>query len=320
VPTQALTLPSSMAIPDAKVFQNLAETGDMFYIFEYDIAFTSDNFSDNVSATDSFVFRLYATDNVTVLATTTPYSYPYFGSNGYSHGVSGFYFSNADTKPTWGSEVKIELYGSPTYFTPAQSCNHTMTAGEYTSYTTKEANQDALYKRVLIMADRLTHDYKSTGVQMSGSSDMGIVLSSLYGEAYFRGAIDGIQTLCPNLFYIQVYVPQPNDSSMSYNMTLADTYKARHATDDIGRGFTRLGAAMGIGGAAAGAGICFIACLVVCVLFTAKGWSVEFGMFISAIISTFFALILGDIVFTVLMIVALLAAMALVWVFLLKRS
>ena len=316
-----LELPSSMEIPAnyVKVFRNLVETGDMLYVFEYNIAFTSDNFSDNISASESFIFRLYDTDNVTVLATATPYAFPFFDTNGYSHGVSGFYFANADTKPAWGSAVKIELYGLPTYFTPAQSCNYTLTASNYTSSTTQEANQTALYNYILLETDRLTKFYDDTGVILQGTSDTGMVLSN-YGENYFRGAIPGIQTLCPSLFYIQVYVPTRMDSATSYNMSLGDTYTARHATSDFGKGFTRIGEAMGVSGAFAGAGICFVLCIVVCIYFNKKGWSTEFGMFISAIICTFFAVTLGNIVFTVLMIIALLAAMGLVWMFLLKRT
>jgi hypothetical protein len=319
IPALSLTLPSSMSIPDVKVFRNLAETGDMLYIFEYDIAFTSDNYSQTTPASDSFIFRLYNTDGVTLLAATTPYIYSFFGSNGYGHGVSSFYFSANTTKPTWGSAVTIELYGVPAYFSPAQSYSYTLTTSKYTTSTTEEANRAELYNYVLILSDRLASYYHSTGIILKATSDSGIILSS-YGELYFRGAIPGLQSLCPTLFYIQVYVPQRMDTSTSYNMSQQDIYTARHATDDVGTALTSLGALMGVSGAFAGAGVCFTICIAICVFFNKKGWSTEFGMFISAIICTLGALLLGNILFTVLMIVALLAAMGLVWVLLLKRT
>jgi hypothetical protein len=318
MPIYAITLPESMSIPDVKVYRNLTETGDMLYVFEYNIAFTSDNFSDT-SASDSFIFRLYDTDGTTLRATSSPYVYSFFNSNGYAHGVSSFYFSANDTKPSWNSAVTIQLYGTPAYFSPAQVYNYTLTSSKYTTSTTSEANQSELYNYVLLLSDRLASYYNSTGIILKATSDSGIILSS-YGELYFRGAIPGLQTICPNLFYIQVYVPERMDSGTTYNMTMESTYTARHAGDDLGRGLTRLGTAMGVSGAFVGAGICFVSCIAICIIFTRKGWGVEFGMFISAIIATGFALILGNIMFTILIISSLVAAIALVWLFLLKRT
>lgn len=39
-----LESPESITVSDIKVFRNLAESGDILYVFQYDIAYASDNY------------------------------------------------------------------------------------------------------------------------------------------------------------------------------------------------------------------------------------------------------------------------------------
>ena len=314
----SLSAPSNLTVEDSKVFRNLIHAGDILYVFEFEIEFPSDNYS-TTPASDTIMFRLYDADNTTqVLMTSVPYVYAFFESNGYGRGVSSFYFAEGDTKPTWGDEVNIEIYPSPTQFEATDSGNKVVSPDRYVSETTQEANRDVLRDYVLLLSDRLEAAYQDTGIVLKSSTDSGIMLSP-YGETYFRGAINGLQALCPQLFYIQTYIPE-KITVQSYNMSLADTYAGRLATDDLGKGFSRAGDVIGVSGQAAAAIIVFGATFGLCIWTSKKQWGVEIGMVGGLIIAIFMSLIMGNVVFTVLMIGSLVAIMGIVWLLLLKRA
>lgn len=310
----AIDAPDDLSIPKHKVFRNLAETGDFLIVFEYE--FATDNYSDT-PASESLIFRLYDIDGTSLLQSASPYVYPYYESNGYGTGVSAFYFGASDSPPAWESTLTIEIMGVPAFFSTTVSEKYTLTESDYLSETTQEANQDALYDFVLLEADRLTADYEATGVILKSSSDSNLVLST-YGESYFGNAISGLSQLCPDLFFIQVYIPE--QMSTSYNMTLQTTLTNRLASDDIGKGFTRLGSKIGTSGAFAAAAVTFALTMLLCIWTTKKGWGLEIGMLGSAIVGTFMAILVGNVVFTILMILALLAGMGIVYLILFKRS
>ena len=313
--------PSSVSVPDVKVFRNLAEVGDSLYVFEYAINIPSDNYS-STPASDSFLFRLYDVDGVTLKSSTQPYVYPFLGSNGYDMGVSAFYFGASDNASAWDAAVKMNIQGLPFYYSPAVPnvtyTFYTLTTDDYVTANTSEENRSLLKDYILLLCDRLTSNYAATGVILKTSSDSGIVLSN-YGENYFRGAIPGIQDLCPGLFYIQVYVPGKMDV-VPYDSSVSENYSARLTGTDMGEGFTRIGEALGTS-QIFGAAIVFLGlCLAVCIWTIRKDWGIEPGIGVSILIGIFFALIIGDLLFTLLMIASLLAAMGIVYMFILKRA
>lgn len=313
-----ITSPESVSIDDVRVYHNLAETDDMLVIFQYDIAFTSDNYS-TVPASDTFQFRFYDTDGTTLRASDTPYVYAFFESNGYGQGVGSFYLAASDNKPTWGDPAIINIAGSPTYFDPVPDpVNLELSPSDYTTATTQADNQDELKAYVLLLCDRLQSAYQDTGIVLKTTSDSGIVLSP-YGEMYFRGAVTGLQDLSPELFFIQVYVPEQMPVS-TYNMTVGDTYGGRLDTDDLGEGFTNTGAVIGVSGNIAAALIAIVLTLVFCFYCVKKNWNIEIGLAGGGLIGIFFALIMGDAVFAGIMIASLLAIMGIVWLVLLKRA
>jgi hypothetical protein len=315
-PVYAIEPPSNKSIPDVKVFRNLLEAGDSLYVFEYELAYASDNYS-NTPASESFIFRIYDVDGVTKLADVKPYAFPLFESNGYGTGCSSFYFAADDDAPAWGGAAKIELYGWPAYFDTLQQVDYTLVDDDYTDSTSQDDNRDDLKEYVLLLADRLEADYQDVSVVLKTSSDSDIILSQ-DGETYFRGTILGLRALCPELFYIQVYIPEIMPTS--YNMTMQDTYTARLAVDDLGDGFTNLGAVMGTTGAFAASAIWAVLSIVICILTSRKGWGIEIGFVASAIMLTFFAIIVGDVLFTILMIIALAGGIGIVYLVLLKRA
>ena len=315
IPALAVEPPNTLEIPSAKVFRNLAEDGDWCLVFQYN--FVTDNYS-TTPASDSLIFRLYNAAGV-LIDTISPYVFPYFESNGYGNGVSSFYLSASDSPPAWGEAVSVNIYGPSAFFSPAQTLTYTLTANDYTSETTQDGNQDEFYAHILLLADRLASAYQGTGVVLKSTSDSGVVLST-YGELYFRGAIEGIQSLCPALFFIQVYVPEIMELESSYDTSLQDTYTGRLTGTDMEEGFANLGAFIGVSGTFAAGFIMLAMCMGLCVWCIRKQWGVEIGLVGSALIAIGASLIVGDVVFTIVMVLSLVSGILIVNQWLLKRA
>jgi len=278
--------------------------------------YASDNYS-STPASESTIFRIYDTDNVTEKQTGGPYVNPYFGSNGYGDGVGSFYFGASDNASAWAAIVKINIAGKPAYYDLAK--NYTLDGGDYVSETTQADNRALLKAYVLLECDKLASSYSDTGITLKATSDSGIVLSP-YGELYFRGAINGLQALCPELFFIQTLIPEQM-AVVEYDMSLMDTYTDRLVDDDLGDGFTGIGTLLGgIGGAFVAAAMTFIGVFALCIWTTRKGWGTEIGMLGGALVTIAMAILVGDIVFIIMMILSLLATMGIVWLMLLKKA
>jgi len=316
-PVSALAVepPDTLEVPSAKVFRNLAEDGDWCLVFQYN--FTTDNYS-TTPASDSLIFRLYNEDDV-LIDTVSPYVFPYFESNGYGNGVRSFYLSASDSPPAWEDAVSVNIYGAPAFFSPAQTFTYTLTANDYTSETSQDGNQNEFYAHILLLADRLAGVYQDTGVVLKSTSDSGVVLST-YGELYFRGAIEGIQSLCPALFFIQVYIPEKMELESPYDTSLQDTYTGRLEGTDMEEGFENIGAFIGVSGTFAAGLIMLAMCMGLCVWCIRKQWGVEIGLVGSALIAIGAALIVGSVVFTIVMIASLVAGILIVNQWLLKRA
>jgi len=312
-----IVAPTSITISHVDVFRNLAEDEDMLVIFRYSMPYTSDNYS-STPASESIMLRLYDSDNVTELQTSAPYVYPLFGSNGYGEGTGSFYLTPTEASGLWGDALIINIVGQPGFFSPAISQSYILTPSDYTSATTQDANRQLLKDYILLDCDRLTSAYSVTGVILKASSDSGVVLSA-YGENYYMGVVDGLPALCPSLFFIQSLIPETMEV-VPYDMSLGETYAGRLATDDLGKGFSRLGDLLGIGGAAAAAVLTFLATIALCIWTTRKQWGTEIGMMGGALVGVLMMLLVGDVVFTVMMILSLIAAIGITWIFILKKA
>ena len=313
-----ITPPDSVTISNVKVFRSLAQTDDMLVEFHYSMPYAGDNYTDT-PASKSIMFRLYDVDGTTLSQSSTPYVYTFFESNGYGEGVGSFYLT-PDEAPDWEASIKINICGVPAFFSLEDPFpkDYTLTLSNYVAETTSEANRQLLKDWVLLECDDLTVAYEDTGVVLKTSSDAGIILSQ-YGEGYFRGAITGLQALCPELFFIQTLIPQQMEVQ-TYDMSLGETYTERLGADEWGEGFTNLGSLIGVGGLFAAAAVTFILSFIFCLWTTKKGWGTEIGMMGSALIIIGMAILVGDIVFTIMMCLSLVASMGLVWLVFLKKA
>lgn len=312
-----IVAPTSVTISDVTAFRNLAETGDMLIMFHYSMPYASDNYSET-PASESIMLRLYDTDNTTLLQAGVPYVNPFFGSNGYGEGDGSFYLDASEASGKWGTAVVIDISGSPVFFSPSFTKSYTLTTSDYTTETTQEANRDLLKSFILLECDRLAAAYQSTGIVLKATSDIGIVLSP-YGELYFRGAVNGLQNLCPDLFFIQSLIPSTMTVE-TYNTSLMDTYTNRLATDDLGKGFTRMGSLIGTGGPFFCGLLVVIVTLYLSYWAHRKNWGTEVGMLGGAIFAIIMSALVGDVVFIMVMAGSLVGAIGLVWLMFLKKA
>jgi len=312
----AASQPGSAVMESVDVYRNLGEDGDVLFVFHWDYDYDSANITlPEDPASDTIIYRFYDTDGTTLLATGTPYVFSPIDTNGYEDNVGAFYFSAADNL-TWGQAYTISVYGTPGFFTPAVEVTYVVQADDYTAETTQDANRTELHALVLNLADRFSSLYD---IELKATSDSGIVLSA-YGELFFRGAIDGLQSLCPSLFFIQVYVPEAM-TVQTYDMSLQTTYTERTQDTDIGRAFERLGQYLGGMSKAFAAGLVWSLIILAIVIWCLKKkWGVEAGLLISVPIGIAGAVIVGDILFSVLMSLSLVAGMGIIFLLTLKKA
>jgi hypothetical protein len=304
--------PDSMAIISARGFTDLAETGDVAMVFHWDIPYYGDNGTyPIIPASASIVFQLYAADGVTLLNTAAPYVYAPFLTNGYRQGVSVFYFTAADAI-TPGGAFQIRIQQSVTYYATPTSTTYTMTAGDWANDT--QADMKAY---VLALCDSLLLEYPT--VTLASATDIGKVLGT-YGDAYFTGAIPGVRMMCPALFYVQDYVPAEMAISPAYDSTLQDSYSIRMQGSEIKRGADRLGTHFGLTGYFILGSVFLVASIACAVLTMRRGWGLEPGGVAASIICIYGAWMMGNAVFTILMIMTLIGAMAIMFTFVGRRA
>lgn len=315
LPVYALEPPDSMSIQSVRAFRNLAEIGDMLIVFHY--RYVDASGYPTTPASSSILFKLYS-EGGDLLAASEPYVFYAFGTNGYGDGVSSFYFGADNVTTDWGDALQIVMCGLPAYYDPLiPPASRIMTSADYSGSEEIIDSQNDLYNKIMSLCITLTGIYPT--VPLRAVTD-GVTVLSNYGETYFRGAIPGIQLLSPGLFLTQVYVPTVMPVE-PYNMSLQDRYTARLIGTDLMRGADRLGDVVGgISGTFVWGFIVFAGCLALCIFTMRKGWGIESGMVGGAGFVILFALLMGDLFFTLTMIGALLAAMAIMFVFGYKRA
>lgn len=188
---------STPTIEEVNVYRNLLEDGDRLIVVYANIPYGTPPSTD---VTDTFIWQLVDTDNTTVLGTTVGYA---FFNDGYGYNVYAFYFSAADNL-TWGEQYIIRLKGNPAVFDNPPSYDYYISASDYTSLTTSADNKVALAATVIALATNLNSEWGlDSDEYLTAEVEVGTVLS-LYGEAFFRGAIYGLQGLAPRAFSVSV--------------------------------------------------------------------------------------------------------------------
>lgn len=198
VPVYAISLPDSDAtLESVNVYRNLLETGDRLFVIYANIPYAT---TPDDPVTETFIWRLIDTDNTTVLGSTIGYAY---NESGYGYNVWSLYFDASDNL-TWGSAYTLRLSGTPSAFASPPEYNFSVTSGDYTSFTTNADNEAALAARVVALAGELDVRWGLSASDSLLSQGESTTVLSIYGEAVFRGAIQGLQSMAPAAFSVVV--------------------------------------------------------------------------------------------------------------------
>ena len=308
-----ITNPTSISVTSVQVVRNVIETGDICVAFHYNIAYTA--YPTTVWASDSFSLNFYNTNGVTVLSPTNPYVYI---DNGYNDNLGGFYFNAAAAASmTWGAAYKIGIIPNPADFSsPPANYYYTLQSTDYTTKTTQGDNQTVIQTYLSNTCVLLEQVY--SGLSLLVSSDVGEVLS-VDGENWLRGALPGVASFAPHLFYTQYYVPQAETTN--YNNSLGTTYANRSARWDINTGLNWLAAQTGLDSAGTVAAFIFVIISLVFTVFCAwKGWGVEPGLLGSMMNIECGGLLFGGSLFNMVLFAGLLGGIFIFYIVLMRRA
>jgi len=193
---------STPTVINKYIYRNVLETNDYFAIIYENTPYASipdENYS------DAFIWRFIDTDGTTELAQSLGYDLTGLNgiNQGYGYNVIGFYFDST-TAPVWNSSCYLRLSGNPAVFDTPPSYTYSIDASDYSSLTDTDEVRSEIAQRVLVLAADLDSKWGLTSAtSLLYEMETARVLS-IYGEAFFRGALYGLQGLAPDAFRLVI--------------------------------------------------------------------------------------------------------------------
>lgn len=190
---------SSPTIEEINIYRNLRETGDWLAIIYANIPYAT---LPDLPVTQTFIWRLIDTDNVTEFGSTIGYAY---NDDGYGYNGCSLYLTAAEVTAlgmVWGTSYTIRLSGNPAAFDTPPVYNFTINAGDYSSLTVPADVRAELAARVLAIAADLDNKWGLASAYSLLTQNETATVLSIYGEAFFRGAIHGLQAMAPTVFSV----------------------------------------------------------------------------------------------------------------------
>lgn len=188
---------STPTLEDVNIYRNSREPGDMLLVIYANIPYAT---TPDLPVTDTFIWRLIDIDNVTELGSTVGYAY---NEDGYGYNVYSMYFSASTVTAlgiVWGTSYTIRLSGNPANFDTPPVYNYLIAAGNYSTLIVTADVQAELAARILAIAADLDNKWGLTAIFSLITQNETATVLSIYGEAFFRGAIFGIQAMAPTVF------------------------------------------------------------------------------------------------------------------------
>ena len=208
---------STPTIQNFNVYRNLLETGDWLLVIYANIPYGT---LPSTPVTSTFIWRMIDIDGVTELGDTVGYAY---NDDGYGYNVYSMYWSAAEVTANgmiWNTAYGVRLSGNPAVFDTPPTYNYTIAIGDYSTLTVTADVQVELGARILDIAADLDNKWGLSGTtSLLTQADAGTVLS-LSGEAFFRGAIFGIQAMAPTIFSVIIRNLNIVDRTWTDNYTL----------------------------------------------------------------------------------------------------
>ncbi len=190
-------------------YRNLLETGDWLAIIYANIPYAT---APDQPVTQTFIWSFKDSDNVTELGSTVGYAYNVgtHQEDGFGYNVWSMYWS-ADNVTNlgmlWGSEnYTAGVAGNPAVFDTPPIYNFAINAASYSALTATADVQAELAARILTIAADLDNKWGLTAIYSLLTQNETATVLSLYGEAFFRGAIYGLQAMAPTIFSVVIRV------------------------------------------------------------------------------------------------------------------
>ena len=214
---------SNPKLEDTNIYRNLLEPGDMLAIIYANIPYAT---IPDLPVTQTFIWRLISTDNVTEFGSTVGYAY---NDDGYGYNVYSMYFTAAEFTAlgiVWGTSYNIRLSGNPAAFDTPPVYNYPINASDYSSLTVTADVQAELAARILTIAADLYNKWGLASIYSLLTQNETATVLSIYGEAFFRGAIHGLQAMAPTVFSVVIRAIDidPREWSDNYTANLTSQY------------------------------------------------------------------------------------------------
>lgn len=236
-PVFAIDLPDSTPTIIGKwAWRHVLESNDMLVIIYENTPYTT---TPDIDYSEAFNWEYVSTNGSVTHGVSQGYDY---NDKGYGYNVIGYYFPAAEVASeniTWGAAYQIQMVGSPVHFTTIPEYIFSMNAADYSALTDAEDIQTDIEQRILLLAADLNTKWAlGTTYSLLSQTETGTVLS-IYGEAFFRGALYGVQGYAPNIFSLVI---SSIDTSVLSDRTWSDNYSSnltsQYAGTDIDTGMT----------------------------------------------------------------------------------
>ena len=197
LPVFATDPPDSAPTAEFWVYQNLLETGDRLMLIYQNIPYGT---IPDDPIWQTYMWRMLDTDNTTELGTALSYA---FNDSGYGYNLTSMYWDAANVTAAgmmWNTTYTVRLSQNPIMFTSPADYNFSLSAADYSVLTAEADVKAELAARILAIGAELDQRWAlGATYSLLNETETGTVLS-IYGEAFFRGAIYGLQGLCPQVF------------------------------------------------------------------------------------------------------------------------
>jgi len=208
-------------------WRNVLKTGDVFIMILENTPYATTP-TDYIYP-DAFIWRFMDGDSDEGQAVGYTYN-----DDGYGYNVIGFYWSATDA-PAWDGDYDLRLSGNPTAFDTPPEYNYPIPDSAYSSLTDSDEVKADISEKVILLANLLyTYWGLNSTTTLVAETETATVLS-LNGQAFFRGAIYGLQGMAPAAFPIMI-VPY-SITDRTWTDAYITTLEAQHAGNPIETAF-----------------------------------------------------------------------------------
>lgn len=192
--------PPGPSMEDINIYRNVLETGDQLMIIYANIPY--DPLPDT-PVTQTFTWRLM--DGGIELGSTLGTDY---NDDGYGYNIYSMYWTAAEVIANgmvWGDVTyQARLSGNPVVFDTPPVYNFNLNAGMYTALTVQSDVQAAIAALVLTTSADLDNKWGLTAANSLLTENETATVLSVFGESFWRGAVNGLQAMSPTIFSVIV--------------------------------------------------------------------------------------------------------------------